>query len=67
MHGIHLYLQPAFMLVLVLATGAALYMGLFRAHRTGLGLGRKILCGLASGVLSAVVWNILYSHQYLGW
>ncbi|WP_461208617.1 hypothetical protein [Desulfocurvus sp. DL9XJH121] len=65
MHGIYLYLQPAFLVVLVLATAAALYMGIFKAHRKG--AGAKALWGTASGVLSAAVWAFFYSHQYMGW
>lgn len=53
--------------LLVLATGAALYIGVFKASRPDIGLGRKILSGLASGMVATVIWFFFYSHQYLGW
>lgn len=67
MHGIYYYLQPAFLLLLVLAGAAALYLGVFKAQRPGRRAGTRALCGVLSGVLSAAFWIVLYSHQYLGW
>lgn len=67
MHGIYFLLQPLFMVLLVLAGAAALYMGVFKAHRPGAGFARKAVSGVLSGVLSATVWAISYSHHYLGW
>lgn len=53
--------------ILVCATAAALYLGIFRAGSERAGLARKALSGLASGLLSLVIWGLLYSHRYLGW
>lgn len=66
MHGIYVYLQPAFMLVLVLATTVALYMGVFHAHRKA-ATGSKAVFGVLSGLISAVSWLFMYSHHYIGW
>lgn len=54
-------------LLLIFCTAAVLYLGVFRAGRSGVGLGRKSLAGALSGMLSAVLWSALYSHHYLGW
>ena len=67
MHGIYFYLQPLFMLLLVFAGATALYMCLFKAHREDTGAARKAVSGVLSGVASATVWAISYSHCYLGW
>lgn len=65
-----MFMDIVFILLALLlfgATAAALYLGLFRAGRPGLGAGRKTLCGLLSALLSAAAWGLLYSHHYLGW
>lgn len=67
MHGIYSIILPLFAVLLVLLTTAALYMGVFRAHRDGASAVRKALSGVASGALACLAWFFMYSHQYLGW
>jgi hypothetical protein len=67
MHGIFFYFQVAFMLLLFLATGSALYMGVFRAHRDGLSLSSKVVRGMLSAFMSVAMWFGLYSWSYLSW
>ncbi|GEM_PF-719174 len=67
MHGIYYVILPLFAVLLVLLTSAALYMGVFRAHRDTASFGRKIFSGIAGGAISCLVWFFMYSHQYLGW
>ena len=55
------------MLFLVLATGAALYMGVFRSHRPETSYKKKVFTGIFSYSASAGIWFLLYSHQYMGW
>lgn len=55
------------MALLIIASGAALYMGLFKAHRDGAGFVKKALGGVVSFGLSAAVWLAMYSHHYLKW
>ena len=65
-----MFLDVVFILLALLlftATIAALYLGLFRAGRPGLGPGRKALYGLLSALLAGAFWGLLYSHHYLGW
>ncbi len=54
-------------LILFLATGAAINMGLFRADRPGRGLAYKTLAGLCSYAFSGAAWYFMYSYHYLGW
>ncbi|MBN1848482.1 MAG: hypothetical protein JW932_07845 [Deltaproteobacteria bacterium] len=54
-------------LVLFLATGAAIYMGIFKAHSENASLARKTFSGIASYGFSAVFWFFMYSYHYLGW
>lgn len=54
-------------LILFTATGAALYMGVFRADKAARGWGYKALAGLGSYLISGVAWYYLYSFHYLGW
>ena len=67
MHGIYYVILPLFAVLLVTLTTAALYMGVFKAHRETATFGKKTVSGIASGTLSALVWFFMYSHQYLGW
>jgi predicted small integral membrane protein len=67
MHGIYYVILPLFAALLVLLTVAALYMGVFKAHRASASMGKKAFSGIASGVLSCLVWFFMYSHHYLGW
>jgi len=55
------------MLLLILCSGAALHLGLFKGHRRDAGFGRKIAGGILSYGISAVVWLLFYSYHYLGW
>ena len=67
MHGLFFLTQLAFMMVLLLATGSALYMGVFRAHRDGVSFPAKIVRGLLSAFMSVMLWSGLYSWSYLSW
>lgn len=67
MHGIYYVILPLFAVLLVVLTGAALYMGVFKAHRDTASFTRKTLSGLVSGAISCLAWATLYSHHYLGW
>lgn len=67
MHGIYYIIKPLFALFLILATSAALYMGIFKAHRETATFKKKTLSGIASVLLSCCIWAVLYSHHYLGW
>ena len=55
------------LVLLVLASGAALYMGLFQSHRKSASFGKKALSGIISYGVSACVWFFMYSFHYLGW
>ncbi len=67
MHGIYYVTEPAFAVFLVLASTAALYMGIFKAHRPTMSFAKKTFSGLVSGSISCLAWFFMYSHQYLGW
>ena len=67
MLGIYFYLQIAFAVFFFFATIAALYMGVFHAHRNTVALGRKSLAAVVSVSLSVVAWFFLYSWTYLSW
>lgn len=54
-------------LLLFLAGGAALHMGVFKAHRPDKSLAQKTVTGILSYGFSAVFWFFSYSHHYLGW
>ena len=55
------------MLLLILSGGAAMHLGLFKAHRPETGFVRKVFGGIVSYAISALVWLALYSYHYLGW
>jgi hypothetical protein len=55
------------MVLLFLAGGAAIYMGLFKAHRLTASFSRKVFSGIAAYAISATAWFFIYSHHYLGW
>jgi hypothetical protein len=55
------------MLLLFLAGGAAVHMGVFKSHRKEKGSGYNVLTGMGSYGLSALFWFFCYSHHYLGW
>ncbi|NDV19842.1 hypothetical protein GO013_10460 [Pseudodesulfovibrio sp. JC047] len=67
MHGIYYVILPLFAVLLVLLSASALYMGVFRAHGDTVSYTKKVFSGIASGVVSCLVWSILYSHHFLGW
>jgi hypothetical protein len=67
MHGIFLYLEPAFLVFLMLATAAALYLGLFKAGRPGASLPRKLLSGIVSGAVACTAWSLMASWYFLSW
>ena len=55
------------MILLILSGGAALHLGVFKAHRPETGMVRKVLGGIASYGISTLVWLALYSYHYLDW
>lgn len=55
------------MVLLIVAGGAALHLGVFKAHREETGFVRKALGGVLSYGFSAFAWLLMYSHHYLGW
>jgi hypothetical protein len=55
------------MLLLFLAGGAAIHLGVFKAHRATAPFTRKILGGVAAYGISAVIWFFMYSYHYLSW
>lgn len=67
MHGIYFYLEPLFLLFLILITATALYVGLFKAHGPTASFVKKAFSGIASFTISGLAWFLMYSHQYLGW
>lgn len=67
MHGIYYVILPFFAVLLVLLSTAALYMGVFKAHRETTPFGKKLCSGIAGGLLSCLAWFFMYSHHYLGW
>jgi len=67
MHGIYYVILPLFAALLVLLSAAALYMGVFKAHRDTATFAKKTLSGIASGAFSCLAWAAMFSHHYLGW
>ena len=67
MLGIYFYLQIAFAVFLLWASSAALYMGVFHAHRGTVTLGRKTFAAIVSVLLSGIAWFFLYSWTYVSW
>lgn len=55
------------LILLFLAGGAALHMGIFKAHQEEKSLLAKTITGILSYGFSAVFWFFSYSHHYLGW
>ncbi len=55
------------MVLLCLASGAAIHMVIFKAHRETASFSRRVLGGIAAFGISAVIWFFMYSHHYLGW
>ena len=55
------------MLLLFIAGGAAMHMGIFKVHRKENSFGVKTITGVVSYGFSAVFWFFCYSHHYLGW
>ena len=53
--------------LLFVAGGAALHMGVFKAHREETGFTKKVFGGIASYGISGVGWFFMYSYHYLGW
>ena len=54
-------------ILLILGGGAALHLGVFKAHDPGTGFAKRTFGGIVSYGISAAVWLILYSYHYLGW
>ena len=54
------------MILLILSGGAAIHLGVFKVHRPETGFVRKVLGGIVSYGISAIVWLVLYSYHYLG-
>ena len=46
--------------LLVLTGSVALYLGVFKAHRKNLALGRKALYGVFSWAISVAAWYLMY-------
>jgi len=67
MNALPLIVEPMFMILLILATATALYMGLFKAHRPTVTAPVKWLAGIVSSLGSAMIWIFLYSWYYLSW
>lgn len=67
MHGLYFVTNLIFFAVLLLATGAALYMGVFRAHRDGVSMASKFFRGVLSALISGATWFGLSSWTYLSW
>lgn len=67
MLGIYFYLQIAFGIFLLWATSAALYMGVFHAHRETVAMSCKAIAGVVSVVVASAVWFFMYSWTYLSW
>jgi len=67
MNGLVLIVEPMFMILLILATAAALYMGLFKARGALVSAPRKWLSGIVSGLVSGIAWMLMYSWYYLSW
>jgi len=55
------------MILLIVSGGAALHLGVFKAHRPQTGYVKKIFGGIVSYGISAAVWLVFYSYHYLGW
>ena len=55
------------MILLILTGGAAMHLGVFKAHRPETGCVKKVFGGIVSYAISAMVWLALYSYHYLGW
>lgn len=55
------------LLLLVLAGGAVLYMGVFKAHRAGVSTAKKAMSGIFAYGLSAIFWLTNYSYHHIGW
>jgi len=54
-------------LVLTFSTTMALYIGVFRCSRINTSPGRKAFFGSLSGIMSVIMWGLLYTYKYLGW
>lgn len=54
-------------LLLFLATGAAIHLGVFRAGRQGITQFRKVTTAILSYGFSGIVWYLAYGHHYVGW
>ena len=75
MLGIYFFLQIMFALLLLMASSAALYMGvyqgifrgIFQANRKSLALGPKFLAEVLCVGVSALCWFFMYSWTYLSW
>lgn len=67
MPGIYFYLQILFAALLFWATGTAIYMGIFHAHRPEASAGKKHFCLALSAVLSFLICFFMYSWSYLSW
>ncbi|MBI5605064.1 MAG: hypothetical protein HY879_17145 [Deltaproteobacteria bacterium] len=55
------------MLLLVMSSGAAIHMALFKGHRRETGFAKKVIGGFVSYLLSGTAWLFMYSYTFLGW
>jgi hypothetical protein len=55
------------MVLLIIAGGAALNMGVFKAHRQETSFIKKAIGGVVSYGISAAVWLCMYSYHYMQW
>lgn len=53
--------------LLVLAGGAAIYMGVMKRLCSEMTFGGSVFFSIFSFTLSAVIWFFIYSFHYLGW
>ena len=67
MLGLYFVGQIFLAIVLVWAVAAAVYMGIFHAHRNSVALGFKTLAGFVSISISLVLCYLAYSWTYLSW
>lgn len=67
MYGVAFYTEIIFLLFLLFASSMALYMGIFRAHQSGIGLKRKVFSASFSALIAIVAWSFMASWTYIGW
>jgi hypothetical protein len=55
------------MALLIVSSGAALHMAVFKGHREGTGFAKKVMGGIVSYLISGMAWLFMYSYVFLGW